>query len=59
MSEKIGNPREPRPALLDRAGELGIHQVLDRRGVPNGSLPGEGIAGVLVGSKQTEEYVSH
>jgi TPP-dependent pyruvate/acetoin dehydrogenase alpha subunit len=39
MSERIGNPREPRPALLDRAAELNIQQVLDREGKPGGSLP--------------------
>lgn len=39
MSERIGNPRDPRPALLDRADELNIGQVLDRDGRPAGSLP--------------------
>jgi TPP-dependent pyruvate/acetoin dehydrogenase alpha subunit len=39
MSERIGNPRDPRPALLDRADELNIGQVLDRDGRPAGSIP--------------------
>jgi len=44
MSEKIGNPREPRPALLDLAGDLNIHQVLDRNGLPNGDMPDPGLS---------------
>ncbi|MDP6704885.1 MAG: thiamine pyrophosphate-dependent enzyme [Alphaproteobacteria bacterium] len=40
MSEKTfsGNPRSPVPPLLERADELGIQQVLDRDGLPNGNL---------------------
>jgi TPP-dependent pyruvate/acetoin dehydrogenase alpha subunit len=39
MSENAGNPRQPQPALLERAAELDIQQVLDRDGRPNGSIP--------------------
>lgn len=34
-----GNPREPVPVPLDRAEELGILQVLDKSGLPNGWTP--------------------
>ena len=34
-----GNPREPVPVPLDRAEELGIQQVLDKAGLPNGWTP--------------------
>ncbi len=39
MTERAGNPRPPEPALLDRANELDIQQVLDCNGEPNGRLP--------------------
>ena len=39
MSERIGNPRQPMPVLLESAAEQGIHQVLDCNGLPNGNLP--------------------
>jgi len=39
MTERIGNPRKPRPALLDRADELNIQQVLNRDGLPAGGIP--------------------
>ena len=44
MTEKIGNPRQPRPALLDQADELNILQVLDRNGQPSGSMPEPALA---------------
>jgi len=33
-----GNPRAPMPVPLERASELGIRQVLDQNGKPNGDL---------------------
>ncbi len=39
MSQGTGNPRQAQPALLERAAELNIQQVLDRNGLPRGSLP--------------------
>ncbi len=39
-----GDPREPVPVPLSRAADLGIHQVLDKDGAPNGSLPEPDIA---------------
>lgn len=39
MSERSGNPRQPLPVLLERADDECILQVLDRNGIPNGSLP--------------------
>ena len=39
-----GDPREPVPVPLSQAADLGIHQVLDKDGAPNGSLPEPDIA---------------
>jgi TPP-dependent pyruvate/acetoin dehydrogenase alpha subunit len=33
-----GNPREPLPVPLEKAADLGILQVIDRHGEPNGNL---------------------
>ena len=38
-----GNPRSPRPVPLERASELGIHQVLDQNGEPNGDIVDPGL----------------
>jgi len=39
MNKTPGNPRAPQPPILERADELGIQQVLDRDGLPNGNCP--------------------
>jgi TPP-dependent pyruvate/acetoin dehydrogenase alpha subunit len=39
VTGKGGNPRQAQRALLERAEELGIDQVLDRNGEPTGNLP--------------------
>lgn len=38
-----GNPRSPVACPLDRARELGIQQVLDKNGEPNGDVPDPGL----------------
>jgi TPP-dependent pyruvate/acetoin dehydrogenase alpha subunit len=39
-----GNPRAPIPVPLERARELGIHQVIDQDGEPNGDLDDPGLS---------------
>lgn len=39
-----GDPRKPIPVPLERAGELGIHQVIDQNGEPTGDLPDPGLS---------------
>lgn len=39
-----GNPRSPIPVPLERAGDLGIHQVIDQNGELNGDLADPGLS---------------
>ncbi len=39
-----GNPRTPEPVPLERAGELGIHRVIDQNGELNGDLADPGLS---------------
>jgi len=39
-----GNPRAPQPVPLQRAGELGISQVIDQNGEVNGNLDDPGLS---------------
>lgn len=43
MTGQPGNPRPPQAAVLNRADELGIGQVLDRDGRPAGNIPDPGL----------------
>ena len=38
-----GSPRPPTAIPLQRADEVGIRQVLDRSGIPNGNTPDPGL----------------